>query len=391
MVRLLSVAAGVGVSNIYFNQPLLISIANTFTTGTGETSAIITATSIGYALGLLFVVPLGDVLSRRRLVVSLLALVAAGQAMAAFAPGFWTLVALSTLVSSCAVVAPLLVSHAASLANPQERGRVTGSVISGVLMGLLLARVGGGFLADLLGGWRPVYVVAAIMMVVLAIILSRVIPAQTVISPKLSYGTLLRSVGSILAEEPVVRRRCLYGFFSFASFSAFWTSAAFLLAGSPYHYSESVIGLFGLVGVVGAYSARVSGLLVDRGKERLATALLFGVILAGWGLMGIDSGRLLLPLVIGVAVLDLGVQGVQVTNLSVIYRCRPEARNRITTAYTATYFVGGVLGSVASGVAFSRGSWLAVCAVGALLALAPLVLWVREVAAGRDAAGMRPR
>lgn len=382
MVWLLAVAAGVGVANIYFSQPLLTSIADTFGTGTGETSAIVTATSIGYALGLLFVVPLGDVLSRRRLVVSLLGLVAAGQALSAFAPGFWTLVALSALVSSCAVVAPLLVSHAASLSSPQERGRVTGSVVSGVLMGLLLARVGGGFLADLLGGWRPVYVVVAVMMVVQAVILWRVIPAETGTTTSLSYGALLRSVGAILAEEPVLRLRCLYGFFSFAGFSAFWTSAAFLLAGSPYHYSESVIGLFGLVGAVGAYSARVSGLLVDRGKERLATVLLFGTILLGWGLMVIDSGRSLLPLLIGVAVLDLGVQGMQVTNLSVIYRRRPDARNRITTAYTTTYFAGGVLGSAASGVAFSLGSWSAVCAVGALLVLVPLVLWVRETAAG---------
>jgi predicted MFS family arabinose efflux permease len=223
-------------------------------------------------------------------------------------------------------------------------------------------------------------------MVVLAVVLSRRLPsvAPTVRMP---YSKLIRSVFTILREEPTLQLRCLYGFVSFAGFTALWTSIAFLLARPPYSYSEAVIGLFGLAGVVGAWAARTAGPIVDRGHDHAATGLLLLTILAGWVLMGLGDGHWLIALVLGVIVLDLGVQGMQVTNLSVNYRLRPEARSRITTAYMTTYFGGAITGSAASGVAYAAAGWGAVVILGLAFAGFALVLWVGESIFRRRRAG----
>ncbi|MEA5359095.1 MFS transporter [Amycolatopsis sp., V23-08] len=374
MVTLFSVAAGLAVANIYYVQPLITAIADEFHRGSGETSLIVTVTTFGYAAGLVFVVPLADIVDRRKLIVTLLSIVAVIQAVSAAAPSITVLTVVSGLVAASAVVAPIMVAFAATLAAPAERGGVTGRVMSGVLVGVLLARTGGGLVAQWAGSWRAVYVAAAVLMVVLALLLHRKLPTVPV-GARLGYGGLLRSVVAIVREEPVLRLRCLYGFLSFAGFSAFWATTAFLLAGPPYHYGEAVIGLFGLLGAVGAYAARVAGRFVDRGWERWSTGALLLAVLLAWGLMAIDGGGALLPLMAGVVVLDLGVQGVQVANLSTIYALRPEARSRITMAYTGTYFLGGAVGSAVSGAAYAAGGWLAVCAAGAVFAVLALAIW----------------
>ncbi|MFG1639088.1 MFS transporter [Amycolatopsis sp. NPDC049252] len=374
MVTLFSVAAGLAVANIYYVQPLLTAIAAEFRTGSGETSLIVTVTTFGYAAGLVFVVPLADIVDRRKLIVTLLSIVAVIQAVSAAAPSIAVLTVVSGLVAASAVVAPIMVAFAATLAAPAERGGVTGRVMSGVLVGVLLARTGGGLVAQWAGSWRAVYVVAAVLMVVLALLLHRKLPTVPV-GARLGYGGLLRSVVAIVREEPLLRLRCLYGFLSFAGFSAFWATTAFLLGGPPYHYGEAVIGLFGLLGAVGAYAARVAGKFVDRGWERWSTGALLLAVLLAWGLMAIDGGGALIPLMAGVVGLDLGVQGVQVANLSIIYALRPEARSRITMAYTGTYFLGGAVGSAVSGAAYAAGGWLAVCAAGAVFAVLALVIW----------------
>jgi predicted MFS family arabinose efflux permease len=377
MVTLFAVAAGLAVANIYYAQPLLTSIAAEFHTGSGTAALIVTATTVGYAIGLATVVPLGDVVSRRRLVVTLLVLVAIGQAGCAVMPSIGLLVVASFAVAVCAVVAPLLVSFAAALANPGERGRATGTVMSGVLLGLLLARTGGGVVAQWGGGWRTVYAVAAVVMLALAVVLHRALPDVAVAS-KLRYLSLLRSAVVIVREEPLLRLRCAYGFLSFAGFSAFWVSSAFLLAGAPYGYGSALIGTFGLVGAVGAYAAKAIGPVSDRGRDNLVTGVLLSVILLAWGALALNGGHWLIALLVGVVLLDLGVQGVQVMNLGVVYRLRPEARNRITMAYTSTYFLGGVAGSAASGAAYAAAGWPAVCAVGGGFALLALLLLVAE-------------
>ncbi|RLK55084.1 putative MFS family arabinose efflux permease [Actinokineospora cianjurensis] len=374
MVRLFAVAAGLAVANIYYAQPLLTAIAAEFGVGSGTASALVTVTTAGYAVGLGLVVPLADILDRRRLVAAMLAAVALIQAAAAVAPSMGLLTAVSAVLAPCAVVAPIMVAFAATLAEPARRGQVTGSVMSGVLVGVLLARTGGGLVADLAGSWRAVYAVAAVLMAVLAAVLWRVLPDVRV-ADRLGYGALLRSVVTIVREEPVLRLRCAYGFLSFAGFSAFWATTAFLLAGEPYHFGPGVIGAFGLLGAVGAVAARVTGRFVDRGRGDVVTGALLGAVLLSWGLMALGGGRWIVPLVLGVVALDLGVQGVQVANLTAVYQLRPEARSRITMAYTGTYFLGGAVGAGASGAAYAAAGWLAVCGVGGLLATAALVLW----------------
>jgi predicted MFS family arabinose efflux permease len=382
MVTLFAVAAGLAVANIYYVQPLLTAIAAEFHRGSGAASLIVTVTTAGYAAGLVFVVPLADIADRRKLIVVLLSVVAVLQGVSAAAPSIAAVTVVSALVAASAVVAPIMVAFAATLAAPAERGGVTGRVMSGVLVGVLLARTGGGLVAQWAGSWRAVYAAAAVLMVVLAVLLHRKLPTVPV-GDRLGYGRLLRSVVAIVREEPLLRLRCLYGFLSFAGFSAFWATTAFLLAGPPYHYGEGVIGLFGLLGAVGAIAARVTGRFVDRGWERFSTAGLMLAVLVSWGLMAIDGGGALVPLMAGVILLDLGVQGVQVANLSTIYALRPEARSRITMAYTGTYFLGGAVGSGVAGAAYAAGGWLAVCAAGA--GFASLALAVCASAASRRA------
>jgi predicted MFS family arabinose efflux permease len=375
MVTLFAIAAGLAVANIYYVQPLLMAIAAEFRRGSGAASLIVTVTTAGYAAGLVFVVPLADIVDRRKLIVTLLSIVAVIQAASAAAPSIEVLTVVSGLVAASAVVAPIMVAFAATLAVPAERGDVTGRVMSGVLVGVLLARTGGGLVAQWVGSWRAVYAAAAVLMVVLAVLLHRKLPTVPPVGERLGYGGLLRSVVAIVREESLLRLRCLYGFLSFAGFSAFWATTAFLLAGPPYRYGEAVIGLFGLLGAVGAYAARVTGQFVDRGRERWSTGTLMLAVLIAWGLMAIDGGGALVPLMAGVIVLDLGVQGVQVANLSTIYALRPEARSRITMAYTGTYFLGGAVGSAVAGAAYSAGGWLAVCGVGGGFSLLALAAW----------------
>jgi len=214
-------------------------------------------------------------------------------------------------------------------------------------------------------------------MVVLAVVLHRTLP-DVPVATRMRYPALLRSVVSIVREEPVLRLRCAYGFLCFAGFSAFWASSAFLLAGEPYRFGEAVIGAFGLLGAIGAYAARVTGRFLDRGWEKATTGTLLVLLLLSWGVLALGGGTWPVALVVGVLLLDLAVQGVQVANLGTVYALRPEARSRITMAYTGTYFLGGAAGSALSGTAYAAAGWPAVCLVGAVLALAAVVLWAAQ-------------
>jgi predicted MFS family arabinose efflux permease len=374
MVTLFAVAAGLAVANIYYPQPLLTAIADSFDVGSGSASLIVSVGTVCYAAGLALLVPLGDVVDRRRLIVVLLGVVAVCQVIAACAPSLAVLLAATALLSVTAVIGPLLVAFAASLAAVEQRGAVTGRVLGGILIGILLARTGGGLIAEW-GGWRTVYAVAAVITVILAVIMWYSLP-QVPVAATMRYSALLRSVISIVREEPTVRLRCAFGFFTFAGFNALWTSLAFLLARPPYSWSEAEIGLVGLLGAVGAYAAGVAGRLVDRGGERRASGLLLFAVLVSWGLMALGRGTWPAALLLGVVLLDLGVQGMQTTNLAVQYRIRPSARSRVTTAYMTIYFLGGFAGSSASAVAYSAAGWNGVCLVGAGCAGAALVLWL---------------
>ncbi len=382
LVWLFAAACGLVVANLYYVQPLLNAIATAFHGSSGTVGVVATLTQVGYALGLAFIVPLGDLLDRRRLVVAVLCATVLALLAAAGASSIALLAGASLLIGLTSVVVQVLVPFAASLAGEADRGRVVGRVMSGLLVGVLLARTVSGFVAQAASGvlghesWRAVYVIAAVLMVALIVVLWRALP-QSPRAERRSYGQLLRSMWPLVREEPVLRRRSVYGALAFASFSVFWTSAAFLLARPPYRFGEGAIGLFGLVGVAGALCASLAGRLADRGLQRYATSAFLLITVVSYGVMALD-GRSLIALVVGVVLLDLGVQGTQITNQSEIYRLRPEASSRVTTVYMTSYFIGGAVGSATSATVFGRAGWPGVCLLGAAYVGLACVVWLTE-------------
>ncbi|MCL6353822.1 MFS transporter [Pectobacterium polaris] len=372
LTLIMSVATGLAVASNYYAQPLLETIARVFALSVNQAGFIVTAAQLGYAVGLLFLVPLGDMFERRTLIVGMTLLAAGGMLITASAPTLWIMIAGTALTGLFSVVAQLLVPLAATLATPETRGKVVGTIMSGLLLGILLARTVAGALASL-GDWRTVYWVASTLMVIMALILWRALP-RIPQQNTLNYPQLLVSIFRLFSTTPLLRTRAILGCLSFANFSILWTSMAFLLASPPYGYSEGVIGLFGLVGAAGALAASRAGRLVDQGKAKPTTSVGIILLLLSWGFiaLGIHSVAALL---IGIIVLDLAVQGVHVTNQSVIYRMMPEARNRLTSGYMTSYFIGGALGSLLSASAYQQWGWLGVCAAGGIISLLNLLVW----------------
>jgi predicted MFS family arabinose efflux permease len=375
LVLLLAVACGAAVANLYYAQPLLHTISADLGVSASTTALLVTASQIGYAGGLVLIVPLGDLLNRRRLVSGMLVLTTVGLAGAAAAPSLAGLAIALAVVGTTSVVAQILVPFASSLAGEDERGRVVGMVMSGLLIGILLARTFSGLVAQV-GGWRLVYGLAAAGTLILSIALARALPdVRPVAGP--SYGRLLRSVGTLIAGEPLLRRRMVYGALGMAGFTVVWTSLALLLSRPPFSYGSAVVGLFGLAGLAGAMSAQLAGRAADTGGGRRATGVFLGAILLGWGLLALGRSSIY-PLIAGLIVLDLGVQGQHILNQTLIYELHPRARSRLTTAYMGGNFFAGALASAVTVWAWNLGGWLAVCGFGATLACIGVVAWITE-------------
>jgi predicted MFS family arabinose efflux permease len=383
LVLLLALACGAAAANLYYAQPLLHTLSQAF--GVSETTAalIITISQLGYVVGLSLLVPLGDLHERRTLITATMLVTAAALAVVAAAPSFAVLGAAIAVVGVTSVVAQVIVPMSSSMSAEHERGAVVGTVMSGLLIGILLARTVSGLIAAALG-WRVVFWFAAAVMVLLAATLRRVLP-RVPPTTELSYGGLLRSVMSLAREEPVLRQRMVVGALNFGCFSTLWTSLAFLLSGPPYHYGNAVIGLFGLVGVVGALAASAAGRLADRGHNGRTTTVSILIMLASWGIMALGRTSVV-ALIAGIALLDLGVQGLHISNQSAIYSLRPEARSRLTTAYMVAYFLGGAALSAIAASLYALDGWGAISVLGGATALAALIVWaVTEVASRRRA------
>jgi predicted MFS family arabinose efflux permease len=379
LVILLAVACGAAVANLYYAQPLLHAIAAGIHASSSNAALLVTATQIGYAAGLVLLVPLGDLLDRRRLVSRLLVVTALGLAGAAAARSLGVLALALGVVGVTSVVAQILVPFASTLASEEERGRVVGQVMSGLLMGILLARTVSGLGAALFG-WRAVFAIAGGMMLLLSAALWRALPD---VAPQGGppYPQLLASVAVLIREEPVLRRRMVYGALGFASFTALWTSLALLLSRPPFSYGEAVIGLFGLAGLAGTVTAQAAGRVADRGGAHMATGFFLAAIALGWGLCALGGTRVVL-LIVGIVVLDLGIQGQQILNQTIVYSLRPEARSRLTTAYMAGNFLFGALASAGTDLAWRTGGWLAVCAFGGGLSMLAVLVWLSEMRRG---------
>ena len=373
LTLVLAVATGISVANLYYTQPLLDTLGRSFGLAGGSAGLIVTVTQLGYAAGLVLVVPLGDLVDRRRLVSGVSVLTALALLGAALAPSFTLFQLASLAIGLTAVVAQVLVPFAAHLAADADRGRVVGRVMTGLLLGVLLARVVAGAVSDAIG-WRALFAAAAGLMLVQAVVLGRLLPAGRG-EARMSYPALLRSVGRLVREEPLLRRRALYGMSVFGAFSVLWTGLPFLLARPPYGYGDTVIGMFGLLGVAGALMASFAGHLHDRGRTRVFTGVFLSVAVGAFVLMG-ALPHALPALVVGVVLLDLGTQGTQVLNQSTIYALRPEARSRLTTAYMTAFFLGGALGSAAAALAFSRFGWTGVAAAGVAFGAVGLGAWL---------------
>lgn len=375
-VGLLAVTAGISVANLYYNQPLLPQIGRSFGYGDGRTGLVSTTTQIGYAIGLLLFVPLGDIVERRRLMTSLLVAVAASLGAAAAAPSLGWLALASLAIGITTVVPQLVIPYGAGLVPAAERGRVVGHIMGGLLIGILAARVVSGAVGAL-AGWRTMFAAAAVTMLALAIALAWLLPASPPTST-MRYPELLRSLVTLARREAVLQDASFIGALVFLAFSAFWTTLAFRLEWPPLHYGSTVAGAFGLVGIVGASAAPLIGRRADRTSPRRTVGLGLAVIVAAF-LLFATGGHTLAGLVAGVIILDAGMQAVGVSNQARIYRLPAEAHSRLNTVYMTTYFAGGSLGSALGAWAWGHWRWAGVCAVS----LAALALAVAGYVAGR--------
>jgi predicted MFS family arabinose efflux permease len=378
MILLFAIATGQAVASNYLAQPLLATIRNELHISTGLAGLIVTTAQVGYAAGLILLLPLGDLLERRRLIAGLALITAIGMAAAAFTSSIGLLIAAVGVIGFTSVMAQILVPFAAGLAADEDRGRVVGSVMSGLILGILLARTFSGLLAEV-AGWRAVYGVAAALMLAQAVLLWIRLPEFRQ-NAGLSYPRLLASVLVIARAEPVLRLRAVYGWFSFSTFSVLWTTLAFLLAGPRYGYSEAVIGLFGLAGAAGALTAQLAGRLTDRGWVRWTTGGGALLLLAGFALLWAGQSSLA-ALLAGIVVLDVGSNSIHISNQSQIYKLQPEARSRINAFYMTGCFIGAASGSAAAAFAYGVYGWAGVCVLGIGLSLGCIGLWTATEAA----------
>ena len=362
-IAAMSVGCGLSVANIYYAQPLLANMALEFGVSDQRISLVGAMAQVGYAAGMLLFVPLGDRLERRSLILLMVAAVTISLTGMALAPSFGWLVAASLAVGVTTIVPQLLIPFAAGLVDPSERGKAVGTIMSGLLIGILLARTVSGWVGASIG-WRAMYGLAALLMIALGLALRFLLPRSQPEPTGISYLGLLRSIGGLLRDERILRESCLLGIGSFAAFSAFWTTLSFHLASPPHWYSSRVAGLFGLVGVVGALAAPVAGRLADRGQPRRTIGLSLVLVLISFGVLDI-SGSNRLGLAAGVVLLDLGAQACHISNQARIFSIRPEARSRMNTAYMVFYFCGGSLGSYAGSIGWGVAGWRGVCVVGA--------------------------
>ncbi len=374
LIFLFALGCGMAVANLYFVQPLLGVLGSEFGIGEGRAGTMVTVTQLGYALGLLSIVPLLDLIENRGLIMTLFGAAAVALAAAAMARTLRQFMAASFVIGVSSVVAQTLVPFAASLAPPEIRGRVVGQVMSGLLNGILLARAFAGFVSGVLS-WRAVYALSAGFLLVFIVVLSRKLPARQPVAPE-RYGQLLKSLAHIYAAEPILRRRGIYSACMFGSFTAFWTSVTFLLSAPPFRFSQTQIGLFALAGAAGAAFAPVAGWLADRGWARRATVSAFVLAFAAIALTLLQHR--LWALVTGAIFLDLAVNTTVVLGQQAIYQLNPAQRGRINTLYIATFFSGGVCASALSGWAFATGGWLWVGLLCSALPIAALIYWLSE-------------
>ncbi|WP_187364401.1 MFS transporter [Massilia genomosp. 1] len=374
LVALFACGSGLSVANVYYAQPLLGSLAADFAISPATIGGVITATQAGSIVALLMLVPLGDRLDRRRLMLVQAVLLALALACVAMACQTALLLAGMLAVGLLGTAMTQgLIATAASAADASERGRVVGAAQGGVVIGLLLARVLAGVVADA-AGWRWVYLLAAATMLALAALLWTALPAQARTRPSLSYGALLLSMLALLRHERMLQIRGVIALLMFAAFSIFWSALVLPLSAPPFALSHSAIGAFGLVGVAGALAAGKAGSWADRGLGQRATGIALGLLVLAWLPLGLLHRSLWL-LGLGIVLLDIGAQAIQVLNQSMIFRSRPDAHSRLVGCYMLFYAVGSGAGALAATAMYAAAGWTGVCWLGAGVSALAAVFW----------------
>lgn len=361
LTLLFAFACGALAANLYYAQPLVALIGEGMGLAPSAESWIVTAAQVGYGLGLVALVPLGDVFENRRVILLTMAANVLALLGLALAPGLPALFALMLVVGVTSSAAQMLVPLAASMAPPQERGRVVGNVVTGLLAGILVARPLSGFLAEAIG-WRGVFAASAGLVFALLLAGLALFPKRR---PEAGdrYPQLIASLGRLFLREPVLRRRALYHAALFASFSLFWTGAPLLLFGEAYRFSAAGVALFALSGVLGVFAAPVAGRLADRGHQRIGTIVAISTVIAGFAAAFLGA-RSLAALVLAGVLIDLGVQANLVIGQREILGLDPALRNRMNAVYMATFFCGGALGSALTSPVFEAFGWPGLCGLG---------------------------
>ncbi|GAA1001067.1 MFS transporter [Acrocarpospora macrocephala] len=369
---LFAVAAGAAVGNLYWAQPLLGFIADDLGASTAIAGWLVTASQLGYAAGILLLVPLGDVLNRRKLIPIMMLCSAAALVLCAVAPSFGVLLLAITVLGVTTVSGQILTPLAGDLADDAHRGRVVGAVVSGILTGILVSRTISGLVADT-AGWRTIFVLAAVVAVLLSFLLYRAIPP---LAPKtrVAYPALIASVAAVVLRERSVRWTLVLAATGFAAFTMFWTALTFLLSGPPFHYPVSVIGLFGLAGLAGALAAQRAGRLHDRGWSLPATGATWVLTLIAF-VVAAFAGRSVVLVLVVVVVLDAALQAHGILSQTRVFAVSGDARSRLNTAYVTCNFIGGAIGSAAAAVLWSAGGWTAVALAGVALSCVALTVW----------------
>jgi predicted MFS family arabinose efflux permease len=361
MLGIMAAGAGVAVANLYYIQPLLADIGRTFAASPWAMGVVAMLVQVGFATGVLFFVPMGDITERRRLIVLVLGAAAASLIAFATSQSYGWLAASSFFVGTFSVAPQMFVPFAAHLAQPERRGSAVGIVMSGLLIGILVSRTVSGYVGSVVG-WRAMFWLASAVTLALALFVVAALP-RSAGATRLSYPRLIQSLWHLVVREPVLRESAFAGAMLFGAFSAFWSMLAFKLEAPPLHYGTRVAGLFGLIGIAGVSAAPIAGRLADRLNPRVNVRAALLVTLIAFVVFGV-FGDTLWGLVVGVVVLDAGVQAGHVTNQSRIHSLLPEARNRLTTVYMVAFFLGGAVGSAFGAYAWQHWRWPGVCGVG---------------------------
>ncbi|MGV1848566.1 MULTISPECIES: MFS transporter [unclassified Rhizobium] len=375
-IPLMAAACGVMVGNIYICQPLLGQIAVSFGVPEHVSSLVAVATQVGYAFGILLLVPLADIAEPRRLLRWLMALTAIGLLGAALAPGIGVLVGASACLALVTVVPQVLIPLATSLVPAEKRGRVVGTMTTGLVMGILLSRTVSGLVAGYTDSWRASYGLAAVLTLILFFFVPAFMPQRPQTMQKMSYGKLLASLVPLLKHRPLLLSMGM-NFLAFGAFSAFWATLAFHLASPAFGLGAAAAGLFGLWGAPGALMAPIGGRLADRWGSSRVNALAFCALLASFAIAATLGTTHLLALVVAVNLLDFGLQSGQIANQTRIFAIGHEIRGRLNTMYMVSTFSGGALGAFAGGMAWTLAGWIGVCLVCVcLICLAATLLGV---------------